>query len=317
MKKLPKRSQKSRERIDSKRAASAALAGLRLLRRGGSATPGSPRRLSPRSAGWLRIRAPTRGMARRPTPATARDAVRQPWVSTMAARSGRKRSWPVALLAVSMPMASPRRWVNQRLTTVAPSATAVMPVPPPTTTPQSSTSCHGAVISVVKATPAATVARAMIMVSRAPRYSTRAAAKGPMRPKRIRLIETAREMVAAVQPNSCSRGTISTPGVARVAAAGRSGPRVGWKWLVMLRTVLYHVNVWQPCGGERHEPERSRRPAARWGEAGRGRHRPGAHPRDGPRAVLSRGHPRHRRGYHRGALRRRQDEPLSQLRLEG
>ena len=57
------------------------------------------------------------------------------------------------------------------------------------------------------------------MVRRAPRYSTSAAEKGPIRPKRTRLREIASEMVARLQPKCCSSGTMSTPGVARVAPA--------------------------------------------------------------------------------------------------
>ncbi len=74
-------------------------------------------------------------------------------------------------------------------------------------------------MSVVSATPTDTVPKASIMVSLAPRRSTRAAAKGPIRPNSTRLTETAMEIVARDQPNSCSSGTIRTPGVARMAAA--------------------------------------------------------------------------------------------------
>ena len=53
------------------------------------------------------------------------------------ASMGRKMSCPVALLAVSMPTTRPRRSANQRVATVAPRTSATMPVPRPTTTPQS------------------------------------------------------------------------------------------------------------------------------------------------------------------------------------
>jgi hypothetical protein len=45
-----------------------------------------------------------------------------------------------------------------------------------------------------------------------------AAANGPIAPYRKRLIPTAKEMVARDHPNSCSSGTISTPGVERTPA---------------------------------------------------------------------------------------------------
>ncbi len=53
-----------------------------------------------------------------------------------------------------------------------------------------------------------------------------AAANGPVRPNRIRLIETATEMTARFQPNSFWRGTINTLGVARKPAAPISAMNV-------------------------------------------------------------------------------------------
>jgi len=159
------------------------------------------------------------GIIARPKAATTNVTTRQPWASTRAASSGRKMSCPVALLAVRIPMARPRRAVNQRLTTVAPSASAIMPVPAPTTRPQSNMSCHALCMSAVSATPVATRRIAPIIVRRAPRYSTSAAEKGPMSPKSTRFRDTASEMVARLQPKCCSSGTMSTPGVARVAPA--------------------------------------------------------------------------------------------------
>src|SRR5258708_33179946 len=59
------------------------------------------------------------------------------------------------------------------------------------------------------------------------------------------------------------------------------------------------------CGYEGSSPTPAGRP-------GKGRsERPRAHPRDGKRVVLPRGHPRHRRRYGRRAIRRVKDEPLS------
>ena len=89
----------------------------------------------------------------------------------------------------------------------------MQPVPRPTTTPQRMYSCQGELMTVVRNAPVATVVRAPTVTARTPKRSINAAANGPVRPKRMRLIETAR-----FQPNSFSRGTISTPGVARKPA---------------------------------------------------------------------------------------------------
>ncbi|MNW05236.1 hypothetical protein D3C71_2014540 [compost metagenome] len=74
------------------------------------------------------------------------SAERQPIVSVREASNGRKTSWPVALLAVISPTTSPRRLSNQRVATVAPSTSAVMPVPTPSTTPQIATRCQSSVM---------------------------------------------------------------------------------------------------------------------------------------------------------------------------
>ena len=116
------------------------------------------------------------------TPATSSAAGLQPYRLTIIASIGRNTSWPVAVLAVRTPSTTPRRSTNHRLTTVAPSTIAVIPVPAPTTTPQSSTSCQGAVIRVVKATPAATTASDTRIVRRTPSRSISAAANGPISP---------------------------------------------------------------------------------------------------------------------------------------
>jgi len=69
--------------------------------------------------------------------------------------------------------------------------------------------------------PTAISASAPETTIRSPRRSTNAAAKGPLRPYRIKLIETATEMVAVLQPNSLCNGTIKTPGVERNPAEPR------------------------------------------------------------------------------------------------
>ncbi len=50
---------------------------------------------------------------------------------------------------------------------------------------------------------------------RIPNRSIMAAANGPMNPNRIRLIETASEIVARLQPKASCRGTIRIPGAER------------------------------------------------------------------------------------------------------
>ena len=79
-------------------------------------------------------------------------------------------------------------------------------------------SCQGELMTVVRNAPVATVVSAPTVTARTPKRSINAAANGPVRPKRMRLIETATEITARFQPNSFSRGTISTPGVARKPA---------------------------------------------------------------------------------------------------
>ncbi|KAH0438793.1 hypothetical protein KCU90_g3435, partial [Aureobasidium melanogenum] len=100
----------------------------------------------------------------------------------MAASIGRNTSWPVAELAVRIPMTRPRCVVNQRVTTVADNDSAATPVEPPTITPQIRTICHGCVISDDNATPAAIVPSAISNVGRTPKRCIAAAANGPIRP---------------------------------------------------------------------------------------------------------------------------------------
>ncbi len=128
----------------------------------------------------------------------------------------------MALAAVSTPVTRPRRVANQRPAIVAASTVAIDPVPRPTTTPQSSTSCHDAVISTVSPEPAAHSASASSITLRTPNRSIAAAANGPVRPNRTRLTLTASEMVARDQPKSCCSGTMSTPGVDRKPLASSS-----------------------------------------------------------------------------------------------
>ena len=88
----------------------------------------------------------------------------------------------MALLAVSRPTARPRRAENQRVATVAPSTSAVMPEPSPTITPQNSSSCQRWRIDAVPATPIAISVTATPTTGRAPMRLISAAANGPTRP---------------------------------------------------------------------------------------------------------------------------------------
>ncbi len=81
-------------------------------------------------------------------------------------------------------------------------------------------------MTLVSATPVAIVRIALRTTRRIPKRAMKAAAKGPMRPKRIRLMETAAAISARFQPNSRWRGMISTPGATRVPAAARSVTKV-------------------------------------------------------------------------------------------
>ncbi len=63
---------------------------------------------------------------------------------------------------------SPRRVENQRLTTVAARTRAVIPVPSADNGPHKTMSCHGADISVVRATPVPTIVNEISTVRRTP-----------------------------------------------------------------------------------------------------------------------------------------------------
>ena len=110
-------------------------------------------------------------MKARATIDTVSAAERQPWAVTIQPSSGRNTSWPVALLAVSIPVTSPRRSTNQRLAITAASVTPIAPVARPLATPQSRSSCHGASICVVRVELIAIVARAITITRRMPKRS--------------------------------------------------------------------------------------------------------------------------------------------------
>ena len=96
---------------------------------------------------------------------------------------GRKTSWPAAPAAEKTPVTSPRRdSTNHRFATIAPSTSAIAPAPTPTNTPQSSQSCHGAVMTVVSPLPMATRTSARQTTRRRPNRSISAAANGAVSP---------------------------------------------------------------------------------------------------------------------------------------
>jgi hypothetical protein len=181
--------------------------------------------VTPRSAGRSRSRQSTRGTTASAANDTVSAAVRQPLLSDIRASTGRKISWPAAPPAVSTPVTRPRWRTNQRLVTVATNASAIEPVPNPTSTPQHSTSCQLAVISTVSPLPAATSNRAAVTTRRSPNLSISAAANGAVSPYSSRLTDTAAEIVPVDQPNSSCSGPIRTDGVARKPAAPTSATK--------------------------------------------------------------------------------------------
>ena len=120
---------------------------------------------------------------------------------------------------MSTPLTSPRRATNHRLVMVATRAIDMEPVPTPTRTPQSSTSCQASPMNTVRPLPAATRTNALATTRRTPKRSISAAANGENSPNSTRLTDTAAPMVPCDQPNSSCSGSISTPGTERNAAA--------------------------------------------------------------------------------------------------
>ncbi len=214
MKKVANRTQKVQLPEASRKAASGERNSVSRPRSwgGGGVTAASPKRGRPRSEGRSRTRSSTSTSAASSPTTTTHMARRQPWRSVMAASMGRKTSCPVAVLAVSSPTTSPRRWANQRVATVAPRTRAIMPEPVPHSTPQSSRSCQTSVMANEAVMPATIRSSAAATTGRMPKRLSSAAAKGAIRPNSIRRTARAEEMSAVAQPNSCCRGTIITPG---------------------------------------------------------------------------------------------------------
>ena len=164
----------------------------------GARRVGAVRRSARRRAGWSRSSHSASGATSSAAPATA-SAAAAPAVRAGQVGQHRQeaRAGPAAPPAVSTPVTIPRCLTNQRLVTVATKASAIEPVPRPTSTPQHSTSCQLAVMNTVSPLPAATSTSAAATTRRMPNRSISAAANGEVRPNSTRLTETAAEMVPA------------------------------------------------------------------------------------------------------------------------
>ena len=124
----------------------------------------------------------TSGMRAAAVTAMAMATIRQPpWPASMAI-TGMKISEPVAVLAVSTPIARPRRVTNQRFTMVAASTVATQPLARPDSTPQVAISCQGWVMKHESRVAVAIRPSAQLKVLRTPNPCIRAAANGPTKP---------------------------------------------------------------------------------------------------------------------------------------
>ena len=70
------------------------------------------------------------------------------------------------------------------------------------------------------------IAIATMITRRTPKRFMNAAANGPNKPNSMMRSASAEEICASLQPNSCSSGTISTPGVPIAAAVTSSVRKV-------------------------------------------------------------------------------------------
>lgn len=178
--------------------------------------------MSPTSWGRLRRRTRTNGITASEQIVTVAATACQERCTASHDSSGRNTSWPAAPPAVSTPVNSPLWRTNQRLVTVATNASAIEPVPRPTSSPQHTMSCQLRVMKRVSPLPVATSASAPDTTARIPNRSINAAANGDVSPYSIRLTMTAAEIVPWDQPNSRCNGSISTLGVARKLPAPMS-----------------------------------------------------------------------------------------------
>ena len=143
---------------------------------------------------------------------------RQPITTTEPISTGTKTSCPAEAAAPNSPSTSPRRATNHRFATAAPSTAAAIPVPIPLSTPHNKVSCHREFIAAPAAVLTAIRDSPTSITARAPKRSIRRPAKGPERPYSSSPMETAKAMASRLQPNSSSRGWISTLGAARTPA---------------------------------------------------------------------------------------------------
>ena len=81
-------------------------------------------------------------------------------------------------------------------------------------------------MKLLRLTPTASVESAASMTRRTPKRAINAPANGPQRPNSRRLIESASEMTARSQPNSCSSGRTRTARVAPMPAEVSSARNV-------------------------------------------------------------------------------------------
>ncbi|MCY1330003.1 hypothetical protein D9M69_156240 [compost metagenome] len=178
----------------------------------GAAAGTSPNAARPTSAGRLRIRPSTSTASSAHAASTGSTATRQPICSISQAATGRNASWPVAELAVSRPMTSPRRALNQRLATTAASTSAVSPEPTPSISPHATKSCHSSVDTVASAMPPAISASAAQTTLRTPKRSIRMAENGAIRPNSAKRKARIDEISSVFQPISRASGDRNAPG---------------------------------------------------------------------------------------------------------
>ena len=130
-----------------------------------------------------------------------------------------KMNWPNTPAAVRMPAANERRRTNQRLVTTAAKVIVRQPVPSPMMSPQQSTSCHTAFMTVVAAAPTAMRDSAAAATRRTPNRSISAAENGAINPLIAMFTHTASPIDPCDQANSSCSGSTSRPGMVLKAPA--------------------------------------------------------------------------------------------------
>lgn len=98
------------------------------------------------------------------------------------------------------------------MATVAPSTMAIRPVPMPTATPHSRTSCQIWLMNSEAPRPAMMMDNAASTTRRTPNLFIKAAAKGPIKPNSAKRMARAADTSSRRQPNSFSSGLMKTPG---------------------------------------------------------------------------------------------------------